>query len=36
MSFWLVGVLFAPHLLELAPQFFAIPKMPLATSWISD
>jgi len=22
MSFWLVGVLSAPHLLELAPQFF--------------
>ena len=29
MSFWLVGLLSAPNLLELAPQFFAIPKMPL-------
>jgi len=35
ISFWLVGVLSAPHLLELAPQFFAISKMSLATSWIS-
>jgi len=32
MSFWLVGVLSAPHLLEVAPQFSTIPKMPLATS----
>jgi len=26
------GALCTPHLLELAPQFFAISKMPLATS----
>jgi len=34
-EFLVSGGASAPHLLELAPQFFAIPKMPLATSWIS-